>query len=456
MSNETRNATIASILVGLLALLFIILYFSKGINWDEEYEDNKRMAYGTSLIKKLIKKQHPKAFQEVDKELNKYFEKLKKDKKYNYVFIGNDILLNPVEIMALDSFAKAGNTAFISAKNFNHLDSLIVGKEWTNPISEYDDLDENSEYDNETDELDTKNPILKMLFSSNNGATRTKLRKKINYNLNHPDINIKKDYILYNVHKTDTTPYLETHFFALEYFKRFDDKIIDAGYVFNKEQPNFLIVPWGKGQIIFHCGPEFFSNIALKDSNRVDYAEKVLSHLNSGTIIFDEIHKTTYYELDENGVSTLDKSQLSYILSQRSLRWAWYTALVAVLLFVIFGAKRKQAPIPIILPTKNTSLEYVKTIGQLYFLDKNHILLAKEIKAQFYNFVKNKYQLSLNIDEEEKFIHQLHLKAEIEKTEIEDIILKINNYSNENQLPLEEKKLHELYQITDKFYKNCK
>ena len=180
MSNETRNATIASILVGLLALLFIILYFSKGINWDEEYEDNKRMAYGTSLIKKLIKKQHPKAFQEVDKELNKYFEKLKKDKKYNYVFIGNDILLNPVEIMALDSFAKAGNTAFISAKNFNHLDSLIVGKEWTNPISEYDDLDENSEYDNETDELDTKNPILKMLFSSNNGATRTKLRKKIN------------------------------------------------------------------------------------------------------------------------------------------------------------------------------------------------------------------------------------------------------------------------------------
>jgi hypothetical protein len=454
MSNEKRNAIIASILVGVIALFFIFNYFSKEINWEKDYEDNKRMAYGTSLIKKLIKKQHPKAFQEVEGELNKYFKKLKKGKKYNYVFIGKNILLNPKEIIALDSFAKAGNTAFISAIDFESFDSLILGNKWENPINEF--VEGASQSENLTEELDTKNPILKMLFSSNNGATLTKSRKKINYNLTHPDLAAKKDYVLYNIYKTDTIHYLETNFFSKEYFKRFDDKIIDAGYVFNPHQPNFLIIPWGKGQIIFHCGPEFFSNIALKDSNRVDYAEKVLSHLNAGTIIFDEIHKTTFYELDENGVSTLDKSQLSYILSQRSLRWAWYTSLIATLLFVIFGAKRKQAPIPIILPTKNTSLEYVKTIGQLYFLDKNHILLAKEIKAQFYNFVKNKYQLSLNIDEEEKFIHQLHLKAEIEKAEIEDIILKINKYANENQMPLEEKKLHELYQITDKFYKNCK
>ena len=458
MRRDLKIPIVVLLLTGLLAFLLIIIYFPNNINWEERYADNKKMPYGTSLIKKLLKNKYPNDFKEVNKELNKYFKKLKKGKTYNYIFIGNQDLLNPLEIMALDSFAKVGNTAFISAKNFYQFDSLLVGEKWINPDSPSDSFVEGAskEVDSGEKEVDTENPILNMLFSSNNNATLSLKRKKINYNFTHPLLKAENDYVFYNVNKSDTIPYLETHFFKRDYFERFEPKIIKAGYVFDSSKPNFFIIPWGKGQIIFHSGPDLFSNIALKDKQRLYYAEKVLSHLQPGSIIFDEIHKTKYFELNKNEITKLDKSPLSFILSQRSLRWAWYTGIVAILLFILFGAKRKQAVIPIILPPNNTSMEYVKTVGQLYYLDKNHNLLAKEIKTQFYNFVKTKYQLSLALDEEEKFIQQLNLKSEISQAEIKDIMNKINDISLEKQLPINENTLHEIYQITERFYKNCK
>lgn len=423
--------------------LFIYLMALKDINWEEDYEDKNNKPYGTSLIKKLIINLHPKQVEEVNKELDKYFETLEKNKKFNYVFFGDELKLNPTEVKALNRFVRNGNTAFISAKNIDCLDSLIIGPTWVNP-----------ETDTNTNILN--NPLLNLFIHKKSLLTKYEKDEIIHYNLLHPQLKAETDYVLYNIEKADTTLYLETNYFKTNAFNRFSSTLIFAGYVFNPEKINFLIIPWGKGQLILHSNPEFFTNIALKDSKRLDYAEKTLSHLNNGEIIYDEIHRTTYFDDSEiSHAVKLDKSPLSYILSQRSLRWAWHLTIFTVLIFGLFGLKRKQYPIPIILPIKNTTLEYVKTVGQLYYMDKNHGLLAKEIRTQFFNFVKSKYQLSLTIDEEEKFTKQLQMKSELPILEIENIIRKMQYYAEDNN-QLSEKLLHELYQITENFYKNCK
>ena len=77
---------------------------------------------------------------------------------------------------------------------------------------------------------------------------------------------------------------------------------------------------------------------------------------------------------------------------------------------MIFNAKRKQRIVPILQPLKNTSLEFVKSIGNLYLQEGDfHDMMAK--KAQYF---LHKVRLDLLIDTsklDEDFIKKLHLKT---------------------------------------------
>src|SRR5699024_17193 len=87
--------------------------------------------------------------------------------------------------------------------------------------------------------------------------------------------------------------------------------------------------------------------------------------------------------------------------------WLFLGGLV---LFVFFNAKRKQRIVPVIEPLKNTSVDFVKSIGNLYLQEGDfHDMMAK--KARYF---LNKVRLDLltdtqNLDED--FIKKLHLKT---------------------------------------------
>ncbi len=141
-----------------------------------------------------------------------------------------------------------------------------------------------------------------------------------------------------------------------------------------KDKVNFLKVPHGKGYFWLHANPLLFTNYSMVQEIPRNYLEKSLSQLPSAPILWD-----SYYTLGRKEART----PLRFILANDALRWAYYLCTVAFLLFVLFESKRRQRVIPVVRSPTNTTLEFVETIGQMYFQKKQHTDLALK-KIQFF------------------------------------------------------------------------
>lgn len=167
----------------------------------------------------------------------------------------------------------------------------------------------------------------------------------------------------------------------------------------NKDQANFIKAPFGKGTIYVHCEPLFLTNYYLLQSGNVRYAQSVFSYLKD---------RETLWFVESNPKES--RSLLRFILSNPALKYAWWVFLGGLVLFIFFNVKRKQRIVPIIEPLKNTSAEFVKSIGNLYLQEGDfHDMMAK--KAQYF---LNKVRLDLLIDTQnldEEFAKKLQLKT---------------------------------------------
>jgi hypothetical protein len=111
--------------------------------------------------------------------------------------------------------------------------------------------------------------------------------------------------------------------------------------------------------------------------------------------------------------------------------------------------KRRQRIIPIIAPLKNTTLEFVNTLGSLHFRQSNHVNLAKKRVLYWLDFVRSHYNISASqIDKE--FIMELANKSGKEKAMIELLVhtvIKVQDGGN-----LEETELLAFEKLLNKFY----
>ena len=212
---------------------------------------------------------------------------------------------------------------------------------------------------------------------------------------------------------------------------------------------NLCKITYGSGEIYLHCLPLAFTNYYQITPQGKQYAEGVFSYLNKDVIYYDKVSQNAYNE-DFQG---REKSPLSYILAQKSLRWAWYLLLALVLIFIVFRAKRKQKIIPVIEPNSNTSIMFIETIGKLYYLQNNHRKIALYKMKHFEFFVRRKYQINISKGEQQ----QLNLLANasgIEISKINNIVKKHNHISALDNITKEQ--LMEFYLAIQEFYKNCK
>lgn len=167
----------------------------------------------------------------------------------------------------------------------------------------------------------------------------------------------------------------------------------------NDDQANFIKTPFGKGTIYVHCEPLFLTNYYLLQSGNVRYAQSVFSYLKD---------RETLWFVESNTKES--RSLLRFILSNPALKYAWWVFLGGLVLFIFFNVKRKQRIVPVIEPLKNTSADFVKSIGNLYLQEGDfHDMMAK--KAQYF---LNKVRLDLLIDTQnldEEFAKKLQLKT---------------------------------------------
>ena len=230
------------------------------------------------------------------------------------------------------------------------------------------------------------------------------------------------------------------------YFSKFDSinsVVLGHQRTHNTQQKlvNCLEVPFGEGTIILHTQPIVFTNYYLLKDKTYQYPENLLK--------FVEDYDILWY-LEGTKSESLDDSPLRYVLKNPPLRWAWYLLLMGLVVFVIFTAKRKQRIVPIITPLTNTTVDFAKTIGNLYFQEGNHHTILDKKIIYFLEHIRNEYFLD-TFELNQVFAQKLHQKSGKNLELIDKIIQTIKKHRN--QLNTTEKDVIEFVKLIEQFKK---
>ena len=198
------------------------------------------------------------------------------------------------------------------------------------------------------------------------------------------------------------------------------------------------------GQLIFSAMPLAFTNYFALLPETTGFTEAQLSLFPEGS----PITHNEYYQLGRMESA----SPLRALLANPSLRWATFVLLLGLLAFLIFQAKRKQRIIPVVTPLVNLTLEFVQTLGRLYYRQSNHQNLAAKRILYWKEFVRTHYNLPtqhLN----EAFAKELVKKSGKDEALIEVLIKHIQLVQSgepvsDGLLLNFEKKLNEFYGIS--------
>ena len=189
-----------------------------------------------------------------------------------------------------------------------------------------------------------------------------------------------------------------------------------------KKIPTAVSVPYGKGEVIFVSSPLLFTNYGMLEGNTFVYIFRLMSYLADLPVYRTEAYVKT------DAMLVAEQSPFREFIKRPPLRWALYLALLGVVLFMIFTARRRQRVIPIMSKPANRSLEFIQLIGTLYYQRKDHVdlvrkkfkLFAEELRKTAgvdisdVNTDDREYQLlaektGMNCDRLKKVIRQIRL-----------------------------------------------
>jgi hypothetical protein len=225
------------------------------------------------------------------------------------------------------------------------------------------------------------------------------------------------------------------------YFRRIDS--VSASVIAKNDfnQPVTVRIKKGKGTLILNCTPIIFTNIYLLANQNHDFVATSLSYLPH-----KNTYRTEFYHLGRMEVAT----PLRYILTNEPLSWAYYITIITLLLFMIFEAKRKQRIIPVVTPLANTTLEFVSTIGNLYYQRGDHKNIADKKIQFFFDYIHTHFFMSTN-QRDESFISTLSKKSGAREQTVRSLIEIINMIHSHEKIQKEE--LITLNALLEKFYK---
>lgn len=190
---------------------------------------------------------------------------------------------------------------------------------------------------------------------------------------------------------------------------------------------NFIKVPYHQGYFYLHLQPAAFTNYHLLKNNHFQYAEKVLSYLPQGTI---------YWYTRDLREGYISQNPMRFIFSQPALKNAWYLFLLGMLVFIVFNAKRKQRIVPIVEPLANTTVEFTKTIGNLYFQEGNHPTIIDKKIIYLLDKIRREFLLDTTTLDD-KFVQKLQQKTGKNAEDLKQLFYKINEHRKGNYRSVE-------------------
>jgi hypothetical protein len=198
----------------------------------------------------------------------------------------------------------------------------------------------------------------------------------------------------------------------------------------------------GKGTFYLYANPYAFTNYhLLKSREKQNHVAYLMGYLNEKPVKW-----FTYYNFTENRIN----SPLRFIAENESLRVAWTLTWVSFVLMMIFRSRRIQRIIPELPKNRNTTVDFVRTIGLLYYSQKNHTDLVKKKIIYFFDRIKTDYFLQTDVLDEH-FQRKLSRKSGKSEDEIKTLITLILDLNDDNK-SITKNDLIELNNLLDTFF----
>lgn len=208
-------------------------------------------------------------------------------------------------------------------------------------------------------------------------------------------------------------------------------------------RPNFIRQTYeGGGSIYIHTSPLAFSNFFLLHKNNIGYYNNVFSYLPK---------RISHIEWDEYfRYGRRDFNSFQVILDNPSLAFAFWLLLAMFLIIYLFESKRKQRIIPKIPPLRNASLDFVKTIGRLYYQYRDNKNLGMKMTAHLLGHVRHRYNIPTSLTDE-RFIANLAHKSGYPTEKLQRLV---HHARMMNEMPrVSDAELMEFHKMTEDFYK---
>ena len=396
----------------LLLILLVLLLGGDEKTFDQRITLNKKdkIPYGTYIAYNNL----PHLFPGANLAINKNAPGLWEDSVLSYDTSGQALIVitkvfNPGddELKELFSFVSNGNDVFISAHEFN-----IASQDFFhfNSITDYNQY---------------------TTFSNAQGFDTLSVQ------LMHPPFSGNKSNYQYPGRKYNT------------YFSSFDTTMSYVLEILPDSSAILLRINAGEGSFYIHGAPLTFSNYFLLHKENFNHYNQLLSAISPGVtkVAWDEyfIHKPAYDQ-------PKDPSPFRILMEQKSFSMAIYTALAGLIIFVLLGLKRNQRQIPRIAPHNNDLLEFVKTIGRLYFQKRDNRNICRKMSVYFTEHVYNHYTINTGTMDTE-FVTKLASKSGASASLIQSIVEYIS--FTETESAVHDQQVTEFYQLLEKFYKTA-
>ena len=213
-------------------------------------------------------------------------------------------------------------------------------------------------------------------------------------------------------------------------------------------QPNFIQMKSGKGSLFVHMAPLAFSNYFILHKENHRYVSSVLSYLPPDVtdILWNE-----YYLVKPGGRKQKEPNWMRVLMRYPAFKWGLFTGIFGILLYVLLGMRRRQQMIPPHGKPRNESLDFVKTLGRLYFDKGDHRNLAIKMGHHFLEYVRTHYKMPTTVLDD-TFIQNLHYKSGYGAEELKNIVQMIHDLP---KMPaITERQLHRFYGQLQMFYQN--
>ncbi len=386
-------------------IIYILTELAKPnpINWTATYHSNHKIPFGTFATHDLLKDLF--SGKPAEPAYKSIYELVNEDQiESNLLLMSDVIALDRNDMETLLSYINDGHTVVLSARDFGGAltDSLDF-------------------------RIGVKDPLLTYDFEAIQETLVGEATEVITLDLD------KDQSVLYPFSNVATT----------SFFTKVPEENFKVR-AFNEAGQAVLAEYTGlKGKLYISTMPLALTNYFVLNEKTSSFASSILS-------LFPEdeslIHNE-YYQLGRNESQT----PLRVVLANKSLRWAMFILLLTLVIFLLFESKRRQRIIPLITPLKNLSVEFVETLGRLYYRQKDHKKLAQKRVSYWKDFVRRNFNLRVDQFDEE-FEKELSKKSGLEINKVQVLlhfIKKVESGSeiNQDELIRIEKNLNAFYGI---------